>query len=105
MAIFVSSSMAGDPKTYDEASTRFIRDVLGRYPHIKPVATEAFGGRIKILGTTFLDNRNMEKIRSWADQLGREFTEPPRLSAEEIRKLERELGLVRPNNVLKNIRF
>ena len=66
--------MAGNPKSYDEAFTKFIKDVLAKHPHIKPVATEAFGGRIKILGITFSDNRDMAKIRLWADEVGKKFS-------------------------------
>jgi len=93
VAIFVSSMMAGDPKSYDEASKRFVKDVLAKYPHIKPVAVEAFGGRIRFLGINFRDNLDMEKIRSWADGVGKKFSEPPPLTREELEKLERELGI------------
>ena len=65
MAIFVSSSTAGDPENYDEAFTRFIKHVMAKYPHVKPVATESFGGRIRILEFTITDNRDMDKVRFW----------------------------------------
>jgi hypothetical protein len=48
---------------------------LANYPNIKPVATEAFGGRIKILGKTVTDNTDMAKVETWAEQLGKKFTE------------------------------
>lgn len=43
--------------------------------HIKPVAAEAFGGRIKILVKTVSDNRDMAKVRAWAEELGKKLTE------------------------------
>lgn len=52
MAFFLSSAEAGDPKTHEEAVTKYITSVLANYPHENPIAAEAFGGRIKILGKT-----------------------------------------------------
>lgn len=75
VAVFVSSSMAGDPKTYAEAYSKFIEEVLKKHPQVKTVATAAFGGRIRLLGLTITDNRDIEKVMDWANEVGKKFTE------------------------------
>jgi menaquinone-dependent protoporphyrinogen IX oxidase len=75
VAFFVSSAQAGAPASYEKAKVKFVEDTLANYPKINPVATEAFGGRIKILGKTVTDNRDMAKVEAWAEELGKKFTE------------------------------
>lgn len=74
VAIFLASGEAGDPEQYDEAYKKYITNVLAEKPHIKPVAAEAFGGIIKILGRIFSDGRDMEKASAWADELGKKLS-------------------------------
>ena len=76
VAFFVSSSWAGTPKqeSYDAAKARFVENTLAKYPQINPVSTEAFGGRIRYLRKTMLDNTDMAKVEAWAEELGKEFT-------------------------------
>ena len=75
VAFFVSSAEAGTPGSYEKAKVKFVENTLANYTNIKPVATEAFGGRIKILGKTVTDNTDMAKVEAWAEQLGKKFTE------------------------------
>jgi menaquinone-dependent protoporphyrinogen IX oxidase len=75
VAIFLSSGEAGDPKSYDQAITKYVKNVLAKYPHVRPVAAEAFGGRMAILGKTVSDSRNMEKVRVWAEELGKKLSD------------------------------
>ena len=49
--------------------------MLAYYPNVKPVATEAFGGRMKILGKLLFDNVDFAKIHAWAEILGKKFAE------------------------------
>ena len=49
VAFFVSSSWAGTPGSYEKAKAKFVENTLAKYPNIKAVSTEAFGGRIRIL--------------------------------------------------------
>ena len=56
VAFFVSSSWAGTPGSYENAKAKFVENTLTKYPNINPVTTEAFGGRIRILRKTMLDN-------------------------------------------------
>lgn len=70
VAFFVCSGDAGDPQKYEEACTKYITDVLANYAGLKTVATEAFGGRQKMLGRIVFDNFNPEKISEWAEKLG-----------------------------------
>ena len=69
VAFFVCCGGAGDPKNYEDACTKYLTDVLSNYPDLKVVATEAFGGRMKVLGKTVFDNFKPEKIREWAEKL------------------------------------
>ncbi len=73
VAFFVSSGDAGDPEKYAKAKTKFVENVLANYPNVKPVSTEAFGGRMKILGRTVLDNIDLAKVEVWAEELGNKF--------------------------------
>ena len=50
VAIFLSSKEAGEAKSYDQAIKKYIQGTLEKYPHVQPVAAEAFRGRMKILG-------------------------------------------------------
>jgi menaquinone-dependent protoporphyrinogen IX oxidase len=75
VAFFVSSSWAGTPGSYDDAKAKFVENTLDKYPNINPVSTEAFGGRIKIMGKTVIDNTDLAKVEAWAEELGKKFTE------------------------------
>lgn len=70
LAFFVSCGGAGDPKNYEESCDKYITKVLANYPNVKAIATEAFGGRMKILGKTIFDNVDPARIRTWAENLG-----------------------------------
>jgi len=74
VVIFLSSCEAGDPKSHEQAITKYIKNVLEKYPHVKPVAVEAFGGRMKMLGKTIKDNCDMEKVRAWVEEVGKKLT-------------------------------
>jgi menaquinone-dependent protoporphyrinogen IX oxidase len=74
VAFFVCCGGAGDPKNYGEACTKYLTDVLAGYPNLKTVATEAFGGRMKVLGKTVFDNVDPKKISEWAQKLGNKLT-------------------------------
>ena len=75
VAFFVSSSWAGTPGSHDEAKAKFVENTLAKYPNINPVSTEAFGGRIKILRKTMVDNTDLAKVEAWAEELGKKFTQ------------------------------
>ena len=75
VAFFVSSSMAGTPGSHDNAKTRFVENTLVKYSKVNAVSTEAFGGRIRYLGKTMLDNTDLLKVEVWAEELGKRFTE------------------------------
>lgn len=70
VAIFLSSGTAGDPETYQEAIIKYIDKKLTKNPHIKPVLTEAFGGRY-----SNFDYTDPEKVKTWAKQLGKKLSE------------------------------
>jgi menaquinone-dependent protoporphyrinogen IX oxidase len=75
VAFFVCCGGAGNPKKYDESCTNYLTNVLAHYPNLKTVATEAFGGRMKMLGKSLFDNVDPSKVRSWAETLANEFSE------------------------------
>lgn len=70
VAFFILSLEAGNPKSYDNAVAKYIKKLLEKCPHVKPIATEAFGGRMKVLGFTVADARDFGKVEIWADNLG-----------------------------------
>lgn len=71
--IFISSCKAGEPKDYEDAINQYIENVLVKYPHVKPVEVKASGGRMKIFGKTITDNYDIEKMKSWADEIGKKL--------------------------------
>jgi menaquinone-dependent protoporphyrinogen IX oxidase len=74
VAFFVCSGDAGDPAKHEQAKVKFVENVLANYPNVKPVATEAFGGRMKVLGRTVFDNVDLAKVEAWAEELGKKFS-------------------------------
>jgi menaquinone-dependent protoporphyrinogen oxidase len=74
IAFFVCCGGAGDPAKYDESCNKYLKGVLAKYPNLKTVATETFGGRMKMLGKQLFDNVDPAKIRTWAEKLGSELT-------------------------------
>ena len=74
VAFFVSSGQGGDPKSYADAKAKFVENTLSKYPNVNAVSTEAFGGRMKILGRTVFDTVDLAKVEAWADELGKKFS-------------------------------
>jgi flavodoxin len=75
VAFFVSCGQGGDPEKCEAAKVRFAEETLARYPNIKAVAWEAFGGHMKILGKKIFDNLDLAKVEAWAEELGKKFTQ------------------------------
>jgi len=89
LAVFISSYYAGEEDLFEYAQDNFLVKVLEKYPHIKPIKTAAFGGRIpkkelpKIADERLLgripehqnDNRDWDKIETWAREVGKLFSE------------------------------
>jgi menaquinone-dependent protoporphyrinogen IX oxidase len=72
LVLFLSACSAGDPQSYDGAITKYIKDVLEKYGKVAPVAYEAFGGRME-MGGKVTDNTDKEKVKKWADEVGRKL--------------------------------
>jgi hypothetical protein len=70
VALFVCASAAGNPIYHDELLDKYITKGLASSPNVKPVAVEAFGGCVKILGKKVVDTLNLSKIQAWAEELG-----------------------------------
>ncbi len=70
VVVFVSACSAGEPKSHDEAVGKYLNGVLAKYPKVQPVATAAFGGRMKMLGKVQSDTCDPEKVRVWAEEIG-----------------------------------
>jgi menaquinone-dependent protoporphyrinogen oxidase len=73
VAFFVSAGQAGSPETYEKAKAKFAENTLTKYPNIKPVSWEAFGGRMSILGKKIFDTVDLIKVEAWAETLGKKF--------------------------------
>lgn len=74
LAVFVCSRRAGEPDSYDYALDNYVKQVLSKYSKVQPVAFEAFGGRKPLKGNKFYDNRDWDKIRNWAEKVGKLFS-------------------------------
>lgn len=74
VVIFLSACSAGDPKSHDEAVSKYLDSILVKYPHVKPVAMAAFGGRMKIFGKVQADTCDPEKVRTWAEEVGKKLS-------------------------------
>ncbi len=74
LVVFVSACSAGDPKTHDEAVGKYLNDMLAKYPKLKPLATAAFGGRMKMFGKVRADTCDPDKVRAWAEEIGAKLT-------------------------------
>jgi menaquinone-dependent protoporphyrinogen IX oxidase len=75
VAFFVSSTWAGTPGSYENAKAKFVEKNLAKYPKIRPVSSEAFGGRIRYFNKTMVDNTDLTKVEAWAEELGKKFTQ------------------------------
>lgn len=75
VAFYVSSTWAGTPGSYENAKAKFVENTLAKYPKINAVSTEAFGGRIRYLRKTMVDNTDLAKVEAWAEELGKKFTQ------------------------------
>jgi len=74
MAFFISSSWAGTPGSHDNAKARLVDKTLAKYPSLNLESSEAFGGRIRYFHRTMLDNTDLAKVETWAEELGKKFT-------------------------------
>jgi menaquinone-dependent protoporphyrinogen IX oxidase len=74
VVIFLSACSAGDPKSHDEAVTKYLDNFLAKYPHVKPVAMAAFGGRMKMFGKVQADTCDPDKVRAWAEEVGEKLS-------------------------------
>jgi menaquinone-dependent protoporphyrinogen oxidase len=75
VAFFVCAGGAGEEKGYAEAKAKFAEATLSLYPSVKTISTEAFGGKMSILGKKVIDNLDLKKVENWADELGKKFTQ------------------------------
>ena len=74
LVIFLSASSAGDPKQYDKAINDYITKTLAKNPDLKPIAAEAFGGRMKMFGKVQDDSYDPEKVKAWAENVGEKLS-------------------------------
>jgi menaquinone-dependent protoporphyrinogen IX oxidase len=64
VAIFLSSL---EPK--DEAIKKYVDTILEKNTKLKPFGVEVFGGRMRFLGKTSHDQRDISKAREWAQNI------------------------------------
>ena len=72
VAIYFSSAMAGDDP--EGATAKWEKKLCGNVEHLKPVACQAFGGRMPFGDKT--DWTDPEKVREWAHRLGEILKHP-----------------------------
>ncbi|MEM2960511.1 MAG: flavodoxin domain-containing protein [Candidatus Bathyarchaeia archaeon] len=68
VAIFLS---ALDSK--EHAINEYVNKILEKNKALKPFSIEVFGGRIRILGKTVQDKRDIVKARAWAHDIARQI--------------------------------
>jgi len=75
VAVFVSAMYQGEnPKTYPTAVERYLKAVVHEHLNVEPIAMEVFGGRMKFAGRVTAENRDINRINSWAQILGEKIT-------------------------------
>jgi menaquinone-dependent protoporphyrinogen oxidase len=76
VAFYVCSSWAGTPtpESYKNAKNKFVENTLAKCKLTDTVSSEAFGGRIRYIRKTMVDNTDLTKVEAWAEQLGKKFT-------------------------------
>lgn len=72
VAIFISSGMAGEDP--EGATAKYERRVCTDWEAIRPVACQAFGGRMPQPGAP--DWRDPDRVREWAHRLGEILKHP-----------------------------
>jgi hypothetical protein len=78
-AFFVCCGGTGDPKNHEDSCNKYLSKASANYTNLKPMTSEAFGGRIKILGKTLFDNIYTSKIHAWGETLGKNLQSKERI--------------------------
>lgn len=73
VALFFSSNEAGNLKSYKDFVRKYIKTTLDRYPKIKVIAIEGFGGRMSFFGKTVSSSMDPDKAKAWADVLAKKL--------------------------------
>jgi menaquinone-dependent protoporphyrinogen IX oxidase len=73
VALFFSAGEAGDSKGRAAIQEKYAKPTMARYPKVRIVAAEGFGGRMKILFRTVFDKRDPKKVEAWARELSKKF--------------------------------
>ncbi|MBR9680157.1 MAG: hypothetical protein GOU99_03855 [Candidatus Altiarchaeota archaeon] len=73
LAIYLSSAEAGNPLHHNHTIEKHLGPVLARMSPEKPVDIEAFGGKISVFGKIIMDNREPERVKSWAAELAKKL--------------------------------
>jgi len=68
VAIFLSSV-----EHKDDVLKKYIKPIMEKKPQLKSVTTEVFGGRMKILRKTIVDMQELDRVKSWAKELGKKL--------------------------------
>ena len=71
VALFFSSNEDGNLKSYKDFVRKYIKATLDRYPKIKVIAIEGFGGRMSLFGKTVSNSMDPDKAKAWADVLAK----------------------------------
>lgn len=68
VAIFLSSL---EPK--EDVIKKYVNDILERNKALKPFSVEVFGGRMRLLGRTSQDKRDITKAKEWAQNIAKQI--------------------------------
>jgi len=76
LAIYLSSGKAGNPEyQHDQVMEDYMRKILKKLPNLQPVTYNAFGGAYSQGGKIIEDFRDPEKVKLWAEELGKFLSE------------------------------
>ncbi|MFH0971628.1 MAG: flavodoxin domain-containing protein [Candidatus Micrarchaeota archaeon] len=73
IVIYISSAESAEPGKREEAIKKYVLDNLTNFPNLKPIAIEAFGGKLNFLGMTLWNNYDKKKVGEWAKEIGKKL--------------------------------
>jgi menaquinone-dependent protoporphyrinogen oxidase len=76
LAIYLSSGKAGNPEyQHDQIVEDYVGKILKKKTHLQPISYNAFGGMYSQGGKIIEDFREPEKVKEWAEALGKLLTQ------------------------------
>ena len=92
VAVYICAGYAGETELYQQAYNLFLKETVDKKLKVKPVSLEAFGGKVPKFQLPEIwtlraqnklpkfrsDNRDLDKVRKWAREVGKKFNRAPK---------------------------